>query len=228
MRGNHGGGFSRPGLRLGLAARIGYVSETVDSENLDKTRFMLFLLMLVAAVVGLVASLVLSLDQLILAGNPEAELACSINSVFDCTTVANNDASKIFGIPNAFLGLMLQPVLVAFAAAMLGGSKFPKWLHTATWLMMLGAFFYAHWLLFVSTFVIHALCIWCLTLFSSTLVSCYALTRWVFAAEELALPAGGLATARSIAVGGWLEIGFVAWLAIIVVIEAALWAPVLI
>lgn len=183
-------------------------------------------LLLAVGLLGLVASLILALDQLVLAANPEAKLGCSLNSVFDCATVANDWAARaLFDVPNAFWGLMLQPVIVTVAAALLGGTRFPRWFMTGMWLLLFGAVGYAHWLLVMSTFVIHALCIWCLTLFACTVLAWYALTRQVILADELLAPAGlvrGLSRAVS---GGWLEIAVVAWLVIIVVVEAAVWLP---
>ncbi len=190
----------------------------------DHPRTVTFVLMLLAGFLGLVASLVLSLDALVLAANPQAELQCTINSVFDCAAVANSAQSKVLGIPNAFLGLMLQPAIVAIAVAKLGGARMPRWYMAAFNALMLVAILHAHWLLFQSTFVIKALCLWCLTLLVCTVLVFVLLTRWNLLEGNLSVRGDG-ERGRAFVLGGWSEIALIAWFAIIIAVEAIVWVP---
>ena len=193
------------------------------SELTDTSRRMLSGAMLLFALVGLVASVVLSIDALVLAGNPDAELACSINSVFDCATVGASEQSKIFGIPNAFLGMLLQGALVAIAVALLAGAKMPRWYMAALNGLLIVSALYGHWLLYQSTFVIRALCLWCLTLLVCTVLTLYVVTKWNILDGNLFLKGDADARARSFVRAGWLEIALIAWFALTVVGEVAAW-----
>ncbi|WP_197511923.1 vitamin K epoxide reductase family protein [Tessaracoccus coleopterorum] len=124
----------------------------------DRSRYILFGEMLVFATISLIASFVLAYDALILAADPDAVLACSINAIFDCAKVGSTPQANVFGFPNAFLGLISEPVVMTIAVASLCRVRFPKWfMFTANVVYLLGVIF-AYWLLFQSTFVIGALC----------------------------------------------------------------------
>jgi hypothetical protein len=87
--------------------------------------------MLVASIASLVASLVLSIDALALAKDPNAALSCNINSVISCGTVGTSWQASLLGFPNAFLGLICEPVVITIAIASLGAVRFPRWFMVA-------------------------------------------------------------------------------------------------
>lgn len=198
-------------------------SSGASSELTPSGRRWLSVAMVIVTLIGLVAALMLSIDALVLAGNPDAELACSINSVFDCAAVGASEQSKIFGIPNAFLGMLLQGGLVAIAVALFGGARMPRWYMAALNALLVVSALYGHWLLYQSTFVIHALCLWCLTLLASTVLALFIVTHWNLLEGNLFLGAGADAKAAGFVRGGWLAIALIAWVAIIVVAEVAAW-----
>ena len=83
--------------------------------------------MLFSACLSLTASFVLSVDAVRLAANPDTSLSCNINAVISCGTVASSWQAHLFGFPNAFLGLVAEPVVIIIAVASLGGMRFPRW-----------------------------------------------------------------------------------------------------
>ena len=87
--------------------------------------------MLVSSLLGIVASLVLSIDAIELAKDPTADLSCNINSVISCGTVGSSWQASLLGFPNAFLGLIAEPVVITIAVAALGGVRFPRWFMNA-------------------------------------------------------------------------------------------------
>ena len=124
--------------------------------------------MLVSSIFSLAASLVLSVDAISLAKNANSKLFCDINAVVSCGKVALSWQSNLLGFPNAFLGLICEPVVITLAMAGLGRTKFPKWfLKTALAVYFVGLSF-ALWLLSQSFFVIKAFCPWCLVVTIST------------------------------------------------------------
>jgi uncharacterized membrane protein len=127
-----------------------------------------YITMLVSSILSLGASLVLSVDSITLAKNAGSKLFCDINAVVSCGKVALSWQSNLLGFPNAFLGLICEPVVITLAMAGLGRTKFPKWfLKTALAVYFIGLSF-ALWLLSQSFFVIKAFCPWCLVVTIST------------------------------------------------------------
>jgi len=146
--------------------------------------------MLVASLASLVASFVLSIDALRLAEDPSADLGCNINAVISCGTVAGSWQSHLLGFPNAFLGLVTEPVVITLAVASLGGVRFPRWF------MLVAQGFYtvglvlAYWLFQQAMFDIGALCPWCLLVTLSTTLVFFELTYVNIRDDNLFLPRG--------------------------------------
>jgi uncharacterized membrane protein len=127
-----------------------------------------YITMLVSSLMSLVASLVLSVDAISLAKNANSKLFCDINAVVSCGKVALSWQSNLLGFPNAYIGLICEPVVITLAMAGLGRTQFPKWfLKSALAVYFIGLSF-ALWLLSQSFFVIKAFCPWCLVVTIST------------------------------------------------------------
>jgi uncharacterized membrane protein len=147
--------------------------------------------MLVSSTLSLIASLILSIDEIKLASNPGGKLSCDINAVVSCGKVAKSWQANLLGFPNSFLGLMLEPVIITVAIAGLGLVTFPRlFMRVAHIGYGLGLLF-ALWLLSQSLFVIHALCPWCLLVTISTVTVFSTITRialleniWNFSEER--------------------------------------------
>lgn len=155
-------------------------------ERVDN--YWIFLSMLVGAILSLIASFVLSAEAVELARDPDAVLACSVNAILNCATVGIHPSAHMFGFPNSFLGLVAEPVVITVAIAGLAGVKFPrKFLFTAQICYTLG-FIFAYYLLYLSMFVIGALCPWCLLVTVTTTFVFFAITRYNIREENLYLP----------------------------------------
>mgnify|MGYP006279720003 CR=1 FL=1 len=76
--------------------------------------------MLISSLLSLTASLVLSVDAWKLAGDPNVSLSCNVSKLISCTTVAKAWQSTLLGWPNAFLGLICEPVVIT-----IDGRNFP-------------------------------------------------------------------------------------------------------
>ena len=92
-----------------------------------------------------------------------------------------------FGIP-AFLGLMAEPVVITIAVASLAGVRFPRGFMLAAQIVYGLGFVFAYWLFFESTFVIGALCPWCLLVTVSTTLVFASLTHVNLRDNNLFLP----------------------------------------
>lgn len=133
--------------------------------------------MLVSACLSLTASFVLSVDAMRLAADPSTALSCNINAVISCGTVATSWQAHLFGFPNAFLGLVAEPVVITIAVASLGGVRFPRWFMFSAQVVYTIGVLFAYWLLYQSMFRIGALCPWCLLVTVSTTLVFATLTH---------------------------------------------------
>ena len=125
--------------------------------------------MLVSSIISITASLVLSVDAIALAKNPDSALSCNINSVISCGKVAVSWQSNLLGFPNSFLGLICEPVVITLAVSALGGARFPKWFMRSALSVYFAGLLFAGWLFSQSYFVIGAFCPWCLLVTTSTI-----------------------------------------------------------
>ena len=136
-----------------------------------------FIEMLVSSLLGLTASLVLAIDAIALAKDPNAALSCNISSTISCAKVGITWQANLLGFPNAFLGLIAEPVVITVAVAALGGVRFPRWyMNTAMAVYTIGLAF-AYWLFYEAYFVIGALCPWCLLITATTTTVFMSLLR---------------------------------------------------
>jgi uncharacterized membrane protein len=143
--------------------------------------------MLISSVISLSASLVLSIDAWKLAKNPDTELGCNISASISCGKVAEAWQSTLLGFPNAFLGLMAEPVVITIAIASLAGVIFPRWfIRIALYVYGIG-FVFAYWLFYQSYFNIGALCPWCLTVTVTTTTVFITMFR-IAVLEDFVLP----------------------------------------
>jgi uncharacterized membrane protein len=133
--------------------------------------------MLMWSAASLTAAFVLSVESVTLAAEPAAALSCDINTVISCGTVGTSWQASLLGFPNAFLGLVTEPVVITLAVAGLTGVRFPRWfMLTAQAVYALGLGL-AYWLLHQAMFSIGALCPWCLLVTVATTCVFVEMTR---------------------------------------------------
>ena len=196
---------------------------TAQWEVPTRKRKILFGEMLVFAILSLIAAAVLSIEAITLAKNPDAVLSCSFNTWIDCAKVGSTWQANVLGFPNAFLGLVSEPVVMTIAVASLAGLRFPRWfMFTANVCYLLGVIF-AYWLLWQSTYVIGALCPWCLLVTVSTTFVFTSMTQWNIRENNLFLPEGLQAKAFAFVDKGWFTVSVIAWFALIIVLELLKW-----
>ncbi len=196
---------------------------TAQWEVSPRKRKILFGEMLVFAILSLIAAAVLSIEAITLAKNPDAVLSCSFNTWIDCAKVGSTWQANVLGFPNAFLGLVSEPVVMTIAVASLAGVRFPRWfMFTANVCYLLGVIF-AYWLLWQSTYVIGALCPWCLLVTVSTTFVFTSMTQWNIRENNLFLPEGLQAKAFAFVDKGWFTVSVIAWFALIIVLELLKW-----
>jgi uncharacterized membrane protein len=152
------------------------------------TRTWIFTTMLVSGVLALLASIVLSVDAVLLAAAPQATLACDINAVVSCGAVAQSWQAHVFGFPNAFIGMATEPVIITIAVASLAGTRFPRWFMLAAQIGYLLGLIFAWWLFSQTLFVIGSVCPWCLLITVTTTITFLTFLHWNVLENNLYLP----------------------------------------
>lgn len=160
---------------------------THKDKNLRDNRW-IFASMLVGAIISLFAAFTLSVEAVQLAANPAAKFSCSINSIIDCAKVAKTSWAMLFGFPNAFIGMMTEPVVITVAVAGLAGVKFPRKFMFAAQMGYTMGFLFALFLTSISLFVIGTMCPWCMTVALATIFVFFSMTRYNIREENLYLP----------------------------------------
>lgn len=153
--------------------------------------------MLFSATLSLVAAFVLSYDAIQLAANPTAELSCDINAVLSCGKVGLSWQASLFGFPNAFLGMLTEPVVITIAVAGLAGVRFPRWFMFSAQVVYAFGLAFALWLFSQSMWVIGALCPWCMLITVSTTLVFLTLLHYNVRENNLYLPPAAQRRVRS-------------------------------
>ena len=118
-----------------------------------------------------------SIDAVLLAADPDAALSCNISDKISCGTVGTSWQASLLGFPNAFLGLLAEPVITTVAVASLSRVRFPRWFMLAAQVVSSIGFLFAYWLFYQAYFVIGALCPWCLLITVTTTLIFFSFTR---------------------------------------------------
>ena len=121
------------------------------------------------AFTGFVSAFVLTVEKFEVLRNPNAELACNINSVFNCGTVMKSPYAEVFGIPWSLLGVAGYPAAILTGLIYIDRKKTNRILTYLVTLPPLGAFILSSYFMWVTAYVIGAFCPWCvLSAISST------------------------------------------------------------
>ncbi len=125
------------------------------------------LFVLLAALIGLAASAVLTFDKLRILEDPSYVPSCNINPVISCGSVMRTEQAEVFGFPNPLLGLAAFGALAAVGAGLLAGAAYRRWF----WLgLQAGTLFglgFVHWLIGQALYDIGALCPYCMAVWAT-------------------------------------------------------------
>lgn len=163
-------------------------ADAVALRGLRHSNGWIFGTMLLSAVISLIAAFTLSWDAVKLAADSAADLSCNFSEVISCGTVAVSWQAKVFGFPNAFLGMIAEPVVITIAVAGLAGVRFPRWFMFTAQVIYLFGLIFALWLFSQSMWVIGALCPWCMVITVSTSLVFLTLAHYNIREDNLYLP----------------------------------------
>jgi uncharacterized membrane protein len=137
-------------------------------------------LLLVAGIIALISSVMLSIEVFDRLKNPHFVPICNLNPVLSCTSVADSAQAHTFGFPNYFIGTAGYAAVAAIGTAMLAGARFKRWFWQLVEAGLLFAVAFLTYLQFQTIYRIGALCIFCMIVWVSTLPMFWYVTLYNF------------------------------------------------
>ncbi|BDD82602.1 membrane protein [Tsukamurella pulmonis] len=120
------------------------------------------ILLLVTGVLGLLASAMLTIDKIKILEDPNFVPGCSLDPTISCGSVMQSWQGSVFGFPNPLIGIASFSVVIVAGVLTLGGVALPRWFWTGLAIGSAAGLALVIFLIYSSLFVIHALCLWCM------------------------------------------------------------------
>ncbi|WP_432484120.1 vitamin K epoxide reductase family protein [Kineococcus esterisolvens] len=138
------------------------------------------LLLALGGAIGLLASMVLTVERFRLATEPGYRPSCSVNPFISCQTVMESAQAEVFGFPNPLIGIGAFAVTTTLGVLLLSGTELPRWVERGLLLGLGLGLVLVGWLVEQALFTIHALCPYCTVVWVVVIT-----TFWVSLADGL-------------------------------------------
>jgi len=125
--------------------------------------------LVLAGLIGLGATLVLTYERIQLWIDPDYLTSCDINVWVSCGTVMQSWQAALFGFPNQFIGIIGYTVVITIGMAILGGARYANWWWHATSIGLGLAMIFCLWLWIQAVYVINTLCLYCMVIWAVTI-----------------------------------------------------------
>ena len=123
---------------------------------------------LIAGVIGLVASGTLTIEKIELLLNPYYVPSCNLNPILSCGSVMKTPQASVLGFPNPLIGIAAFTVVTVTGLLAATKVRLPQWYWVGMTLGTLAGAGFVHWLIFQSLYRIGALCPYCMVVWVVT------------------------------------------------------------
>ena len=120
------------------------------------------ILSLLVGAIAFAASAMLVYEHLQIAKDASHVSVCDMNAILNCGTVMRTPFAEVFGFPNPYIGLVGYAITITLATVLLTGAHFSRWYWICMNIGHFLAFCFIVYLWFHTTFVIGALCLFCM------------------------------------------------------------------
>jgi len=148
---------------------------------------------LIAGVIGLVASMALTIEKFKILLDPHYVPPCNVNPIVSCGSVMTTPQASLLGFPNPLLGIIGFTVVMVTGVLAVANVPLPQWYWIGLTVGTLIGATLVHWLIFQSLYRIGALCPYCMVVWAVTIPLLVVLVSIVF---RPALERGDSAVAR--------------------------------
>jgi uncharacterized membrane protein len=124
---------------------------------------------LIAGVIGLIASATLTVEKIGLLLNPSYVPSCNLNPIVSCGSVMTTPQASALGFPNSLIGIAAFSVVIVTGLLAVTKVRLPQWYWAGMTLGTLIAAGFVHWLVFQSLYRIGALCPYCMVVWLATI-----------------------------------------------------------
>lgn len=124
---------------------------------------------LVAGVVGLIASVTLTAEKFKALLDSSYVPSCNLNPVLSCGSVMATPQASLLGFPNPVIGIGAFTVVVVTGVLAVTKVALPQWYWIGMAVATLVGAGFVHWLIFQSLYRIGALCPYCMVVWSVTI-----------------------------------------------------------
>ena len=124
---------------------------------------------LIAGVIGVLASADLLIEKIAMLKNPTYVPSCSINPVLACGSVINTSQASVFGPPNPLFGVIGFTVVIVTGVLAITKVALPRWYWVGLLSGVTAAVGFVHWLKYETLYEIGALCPYCMVVWSVTI-----------------------------------------------------------
>ena len=161
--------------RSAVSPILGRVNIAVDNRNETDaqpwytTSFGSALVLIIAGIIGLGATLVLTYERVQLWLDPDYVTSCDVNVWVSCGTVMQSWQAALFGFPNQFIGIIGFAVVITIGMAIIGGARFANWWWHAVSIGLGLAMIFCLWLWIQAVYVINTLCLYCMIVWAVTI-----------------------------------------------------------
>lgn len=124
---------------------------------------------LVAGLLGLIASATLTVEKIDLLINPAYVPSCNLNPVVACGSVVTTPQASAFGLPNSLIGIAAFAVVALTGVLAVAKVPLPHWYWVGMTMGAVSGAAFVHWLIFQSLYRIGALCPYCMVVWAVTI-----------------------------------------------------------
>jgi uncharacterized membrane protein len=125
--------------------------------------------LLIAGVVGLIASGTLTVEKIELLLNSSYVPSCNINPIVSCGSVMKTPQASALGFPNSLIGIVAFTVITVTGVLAVAKVPLPRWYWVGVTVGTLVGAAFVHWLIFQSLYRIGALCPYCMVVWAVTM-----------------------------------------------------------
>ena len=124
---------------------------------------------LLAGVLGLIASATLTVEKIEILINPAYVPSCNLNPVVACGSVMTTPQASAFGFPNSLIGIAAFAVVTVTGVLAVAKVPLPRWYWVGITIGTLFGAAFVHWLIVQSLYRIGALCPYCMVVWVVTI-----------------------------------------------------------
>jgi uncharacterized membrane protein len=162
---------------------------------------------------GFLASFALTVEKIDKLADPSYVPSCDLNPVVSCGAVMDSTQGALFGFPNPLIGIAAFAVVITAGVVLLGGFRPPRWFWVGMQIGTTLGVAFVHWLIFQTLYEIHALCPWCMVVWTVTIP-----IFWYTTLHNLQRSRPRIAAGPAAALARFHSLGLVLWYLLIVVL----------